>query len=113
MQLYFAANRSKWVVSLFQIPECRYERVYFLTGVIERERRPHRALHSKTPQDRLCAVMTRANGDALTIQRRAHIFRAEAIEYKGKHARFFARGADQAQPGNLLQAIRGVNEELV
>ena len=59
--------RLDGMVSKFEVPERRGERVNFFAGIIERQRRAYCALHSESPQDRLRAMMSGANRDALSI----------------------------------------------
>ena len=40
-----------------------------LGRIVERERRPHRALECEPAQDGLCAVMARAHRDSLPVKR--------------------------------------------
>ena len=55
------------IASLSQIPQRRDQCINFLASVIEGEGGTKRALEAKAAQDRLCAVVTAANRDALGL----------------------------------------------
>ena len=63
--------------------------------VVKCQGRPHRAFKPEAAQDRLGAVMSGTYSDAFFVERLAHVFRAESVEDKRKHARFLARGSDK------------------
>ena len=74
------------------------ERVNILAGVVERQGRAHRGLKPEPAQNRLGAVMSRADRNSFLIEGLAHVFGAEAVENEREHARFLARGPDEMQP---------------
>src|SRR5882757_1002840 len=78
--------------------------VDLLVGVVERQRGPHRRLHTEAAQDRLGAVVPGAYRDALAVEFAAHLFGAEPVEHERHDAGLLRRRPDQAQPGDLPQA---------
>ena len=100
-------------MALLQIPNCRNQCINIFTRVVDSEGRAHRAFDAEAPKNRLCAVVPRADGDALTVESRSHIFRAKSIQNEGKYAGFFASRADQPKPGDALQSFRGIHQKIV
>ncbi len=73
----------------------------------ERERRAHRRLEAEAAQDRLRAVVARAHGDALLVERAADVLGALTPSSTNEmHARLLRRGADDAAgPGRVEQLL--------
>src|SRR6266511_2958786 len=94
-------------------PQRSDERVDVLAGVVERERWADNGLDAEAAQDRLGAVVARAHGDALLVERGADVLGAEAVEDERHDARLLARGADEAQAGDGEEPRGRVFEERV
>ncbi len=47
--------------------------IYLLEGIVHRETCPHRAGNAKMLHNRLCAVLTRADGDAEFVENHADV----------------------------------------
>src|SRR5208283_4230181 len=83
------------------------------TGVVQSQRGSNSAFHTKSAQDRLGAMVSRADSDAFTIQILPDLFCAEAVYYKGEYGRLLACGSDDPQPRNALQRIRGIDKQFM
>ena len=68
--------------------------------IVERQRRTHRGFEAEAAEDRLGAVVAGAHGDALLVERLAHVLGAAFIEHERDDARLLVRRADEAQAGH-------------
>src|SRR5208283_4540074 len=73
----------------------------------------NRALDAHTPQNRLRAVVTGTDSDALLVERDTYILGSNIVENEREHARFLTRCADQLQAWYGEQTRRGVVQKLV
>src|SRR3984957_3630409 len=83
-------------------PERHDQPINVSARIVKGQRRPHRALHSETPQDRLGAVMSGAHGYALLIERSADVFGPVAVQNEREHSRLLGRRSYELQSGNFL-----------
>ncbi len=98
---------------LFQVPESRNERVNLFASVVQSERGPDGRLDPEAAEDGLGTVVARPDRNTLTVEGRAHVFGAEAVEDKGKNAGFFARRSDQSQARNTVERVGGVEQQVM
>ena len=75
-------------------------------GVVERERGSRGGRHAEPLHQRLGAMVTRADADAVAVQDRADVVRMHAVEHEGEDRRLLARRADEADAGTAAHAAR-------
>ena len=78
-------------------PERAHQRVDLVASVVHRQRCARGRGHAEAIHDRLRAVMTGADGDALAIHDRPDVVRVHPVEHERQDAGLPPRRADQAQ----------------
>ncbi len=68
--------------------------------VVETEGGPGRGGQPQAIHQRLCAVMTRADRDALTVEDRPHVVGMDSLDDEGEHSGLLPRRSDQPDLGD-------------
>src|ERR1700722_18108168 len=89
------------------------ERIDIGAGIVKRQRRPDGRLMTKTTQDRLCAVMTAADGNAIGIERRPDVFITETVYDERQHSRLIRRCADETQTGDVKEETGSILQQIM
>src|ERR1700722_768344 len=85
--------------------------VDLLERVVERERGTRRGRHLEMLHHRHCAVMSRADGDAVFIENGAKVVRMHARDHEGDQAGLIACRADDSQAFDLPERLGSGGEE--
>jgi hypothetical protein len=98
------------MAALPQIPQRRDKCINFFAGVVKSQGGAKGAFQAKAAQNRLRAVMTAANGDALAVKVVANLFGPETVYYEREDASLFFCSANDVQSRDALKSTSCIHQ---